>query len=189
MVDVEGCAYSLSLLRVHVGLPFRHHSRRWPPRIGWLAPAGREHSYKRPRPQWRYEVWGPVYRNMHSVWSGSSCLQWQQASTSPSQTHPPLSSRPQLAPPSTSPQYKQRSYWNIYIRKVNFSDSQLWLCKYLRLGSTVVLPHHIQWVEAWDWLEGVQSHQGASSIGVKHLQNVPGLQTFQHYSRESIKNH
>lgn len=48
----------------------------------------------------------------------------------------------------------------------------------------MVLLHHIQRVQVWDWLEGVESHQGASSMSVKHLHAVPGLQTFQHYKRK-----
>lgn len=52
--------------------------------------------------------------------------------------------------------------------------------QYLRLRSTVVLIHHILGVQVWNWLEGVKSHQRASSMGVKHVQFVSGLQTLQH---------
>lgn len=51
---------------------------------------------------------------------------------------------------------------------------------YLRLRSTVILLHHILGVQVWNWLEGVKSHQGASSMGIKHLQSISGLQTLQH---------
>lgn len=52
--------------------------------------------------------------------------------------------------------------------------------KYLGLMSIMILLHHIQRVEVWNGLEGVKSHQGAASMGVKHLHAVPGLQAFQH---------
>lgn len=50
----------------------------------------------------------------------------------------------------------------------------------LRLRSTVILQHHILGVQVWNRLEGVEGHQGASSMGVEHLQSVSGLQTLQH---------
>lgn len=62
----------------------------------------------------------------------------------------------------------------------------LWMCKYLWPGGTVILLDHIQRVQVWDWLEGVKSHQGAPSVGVKHLQPVPGLQALQHCQRKGI---
>lgn len=52
---------------------------------------------------------------------------------------------------------------------------------YLGLRSTVILLHHILGVQVWNRLEGVKSHQGASSMSVKHLQPVPGLQTLKYY--------
>ena len=52
--------------------------------------------------------------------------------------------------------------------------------RYLRLCSTVVLPHHVQGVEIGDGLEGVESHQGAACVGIEDLGTVPGLQAFQH---------
>lgn len=55
----------------------------------------------------------------------------------------------------------------------------LWLLD-LRLRSTVILYHHILGVQVWNWLKGVKGHQGASSMGVEHLQSVSGLQTLQH---------
>lgn len=48
---------------------------------------------------------------------------------------------------------------------------------YLGLKSSVVLFHQIWRVELRDRLEGVQSHQGAASIGVECVCHVPGLQT------------
>lgn len=59
------------------------------------------------------------------------------------------------------------------------SAEMLWLLD-LRLRSTVILHHHILGVQVWNRLEGVKGHQGASSMGVKHLPSVPGLQTLQH---------
>lgn len=48
--------------------------------------------------------------------------------------------------------------------------------------------HHIQRIEVWDWLEGVKSHQGAASVGVKHPHPVPGLQAFQNCQRKILIN-
>lgn len=48
---------------------------------------------------------------------------------------------------------------------------------YLGLRSSMVLSHQLWRVELRDRLEGVQSHQGAASVGVECVCHVPGLQT------------
>lgn len=48
---------------------------------------------------------------------------------------------------------------------------------YLGLRGSVVLSHQLWRVELRDGFEGVQSHQGAASVGVERVRHVPGLQT------------
>lgn len=51
----------------------------------------------------------------------------------------------------------------------------------------MILHHHILGVQVWDRLEGVEGHQGASSMGVEHLLSVSGLQTLQHCRDKEAK--
>lgn len=51
----------------------------------------------------------------------------------------------------------------------------------------MILLHHVLRVEVRDRLEGVEGHQGAAGMCVKHLELVPGLQTLQHCSNKGRK--